>query len=350
MASTPRLVVEAFEDLADGGKRSLGDVDLTRAFCTLGMRHVRRIEKIVAGDKPILVADISSGLPSGIANVGWKGCLALPGLQESLAAFHGTVVATLGYVALDKALESERRAVEDLEEARQELSRLEGATWCSQSEFAYLYAPEFRNDGYVSASDAEGEAYGEWGWEEFSAGRPRRDWNAPEAERKAWDAEREKWVRPRARPWAFGTEEIRWEGVDAEAIREEAHDGGFDACEHAYNGLSDHHEDAIDKVKDIDALQAAAEAWCASPRPEGDREEPTRGMEADAALEAAVAAWNAVQGIVSFQVDMKKAVPVFSGATREEALAWSRRRVAAAEARLAETRDGPVPVEAVPAP
>jgi hypothetical protein len=177
-------------------------------------------------------------------------------------------------------------------------------------------------------------------WDEFAAGRTCPSWDAPEADRAAWDAELEKWVRARVRPWAFGTISVPWEGVDDQSIREAADDKRLDAWDLVEDSLSGHHEGAIDLVGNVAALQKAADAWRAAPRPPDAGDEPTRGPEADAALAAAVAEWNAAQraNVVSYEADMATAVPVFPDATRDEAIAWSRGQVAEAERRLGAAR------------
>lgn len=326
-SSFPRFLIEAFETDREGNRiRSLGMQDLTWQVVSEMVLPGRRAHIVRDMEIPPRMITIHSALTDEARVAGFEGRLAMPGFEETLAAF-------LAMVGPREALPGFRQRMDDvsmlrsrIKSAARELAEVERARFTTRfSDFEMFHASHeaVHREFPTSAS----EAYEDWGWDAYVAEHPRPDWQEEKA-RAAWNAAYGTWVRQEAPPWVFGTIKDNWSGVDAKDIRECAEDGG-----HAYNienivddSLSDHHEDAGDDVVDMDDLCGIVSKWWPH---------AGTGSAEDLALEAAVAKWNSRQRVASYFPDARVILPTRMGLTQADAVSWCKRRLGALQGELA---------------
>lgn len=320
MEALPQIAVEAFIDEKGGTRVPLGLVDFTADFAERISRFPPELDRMLGRPRSgarsgIFVSDIANALPMEARPAAWEGRVALPGLKEALE----TVAAQIGgdFAALHAACVAVRDATLKSDEAERELEKLSAARWeTDTSRFEMFYGSQFPEDFVYGLDDVTGN----WRVDEFTKRDPRpKGWEGPELE--AWSGRHNAWVRANIRPYAYATCVKAWEGITLERIREAAEDdGGPDVESMIESDMDDHHEDALERVVDSDALHDAVSTWLAQGGLQGGD---------DAALGAALEAWNARQTIISYEPDLTIAVPIFPDVTQDEAMAFAVRRLAA---------------------
>lgn len=325
MSDIPRIAVDAYALNEDEARVHLGRIDFTAVIAELIARSPSELGRLLGNPESgtrtgIFVSDIANALPMDVRPVAWDGRLQLPGLREAIQAAAERVGGD--FTGLHGACTRIRDSQWRLEQASRELARLASARWeTDTSGFAMFFGTQFRDD-YEADMDEAAEG---WGLDAFAAIDPcPKGWEGPEYD--AWVERHATWVRANMQPYAYATAENPWPGISLARIREAAEDeDGPDIEGMIESDMEDHHEDASEQVVAVEDMTAAVKTWMAQGGLVGGD---------DASLADAIKAWNARQTITSFNPDLSVALPVFADATRDEALAFAKGRVVAANAAL----------------
>ncbi len=141
-------------------------------------------------------------------------------------------------------------------------------------------------------------------------------------------------------PFVFGTERVDWTGIDLKALTDDLISGafevGFDVMDYLDNELSEHYDEAIENVVDIEALDNAISYWMRDSHVQSnwkrikegyDRDEniehtwPT-DLEADERLRVFLDAWNRKQNITTYKADMNIIIMRKPDATIDDAVQY----------------------------
>jgi hypothetical protein len=321
LAPLPAFTIEALRVEADGTPAPLGDVDLTRVLLSRAIRVRDRPPVLPAAPPTNLMA--SDGVPRPVLEASWDGRLTLVAHAERQAAFVDGIGGAGMLPLLRQAYERLDSALAARDEAERLLADVRAAATVPGAEGDFIFDP------YAEAYERDpAQAYRDWP----SAG-------APAGGEAAFRG-----IRGEAPPYLFATRDEPWGGLTAERVREDAENarevegGPVDPSEMDVRAmleceLETHFEEAIEHLVEPGRVEAIVRDWLPHA---GD------GSPGDLRLEADLAAWNALQDIVSHYADRTRIV-LLRGADKAAAESYCVRALAEAQRAVGVARDAWVP-------
>lgn len=299
-------------------------VDLAPALAELVAQRPDRLDKLVAGGS-LFVHEIAHLLPERHRAAAMIGKISVQrSFNDDLGAFAVANRLKENRQALARHFRDIRHLEWDIRDIKRAIEAAEAGRITDDPEDTGMVCLPF-SDHF--ASDVE-ELVEDWGYDQYVRTDPRPALDDAAAQ-TAWDRRYDAWKAETMLPFVYGTRAIPFRALDAKELLAAYHEDESDflartaerAIEHE---LDRHHEDAADHVKDQDAFFTRLSGWETTRRdPETCRLPET--VEVDAELEAIVAAFNAAQTLVSYEVNARALVPLSPGTTKEDCLAALKR-------------------------
>lgn len=309
------------------------ELDLSKAFFDVDLHHASSLlKKLVAKDE-ILFIDLSAGIPGKLWELFQKEAVRVPALYEIGAHFAQEIGGTAGLVSWRAVAKERNEAIYSVESAKRLLRTVSNAAFVPLAEFADSQVYDDFRDEYCDPESAIDNGFD---FDRLKMEVGPRNWSAPPDEEAAYNALVNAWVRKHAYPFAFGTNQVRWNGISAndliDILEDDPEIQPSDFIGAVWNGIEsdlddNHHDEAYELIKDGNALDSALLTWLAAYR------DPSRVGPPDP---RDITAWNAKQEIVSIFPDMGRVVGLFGDTTYEEVQAWCENHLAKANQKVAD--------------
>jgi hypothetical protein len=305
--------------------------DLTPALANLDHRRASVLISRMKAREAIFVQDLSASIPEDWREHFWASNVRMPDLYDRASEFLVAIGELTGLRSWQALALARQDAQLTVASAKKLQSAVSTARFVSLSKCTAAMLYDDLADAYGDSDTIIDRAFSH---EDLIAAVGHTEWEGTETDRSEHMMRSNAWVRANARPFAFSTKPLMWDGVshdDLRSILEDEPDlseGQF--IERVWTGIEtdlddNHYEDAHEAIRRSDDLTIALKAWYAVRR--------LSTSEAEVAF-AAIRAWNNAQQITSHFPDMKTVVGLFDDVDHQEARDWVDRYVARVEREL----------------
>ncbi len=305
--------------------------DLTPALANLDHRRASVLISRMKAREAIFVQDLSASIPEDWREHFWASNVRIPDLYDRASEFLVAIGELTGLRSWQALALARQDAQMTVASAKKLQSAVSTARFVSLSKCTAAMLYDDLADAYGDADTIIDRAFSH---EDLIAAVGHTNWEGTEADRNEHMMRSNAWVRVNARPFAFSTNPVTWQGVsqdDLGSILEDEPDlteGQF--IERVWTGLEtdlgdNHYEDAHEAIRLSDDLTIALKAWFAARR--------LSTSKAESAF-AGVQAWNNIQQITSHFPDMKTVVGLFEDVDHQGARDWVDHYVLRAERAL----------------
>lgn len=306
-------------------------LDLTPALANLDHRRASVLIARLKAREAIFVQDLSASIPDEWRKHFWASNVRIPDLYDRASEFIVAIGELTGLRSWQALAFARQDAQLTLASAKKLQNAVSTARFVSLSKCTAAMLYDDLGDAYGDTDTIIDQSFSH---EDLIAAVGHPNWEGTEADRSEHMVQSSAWVRVNARPFAFSTKPVTWDGVsqdDLTSILEDEPDlieGRF--IERVWTGLEtdlddNHYEDAHEAIRRSDDLTMALKAWFAARR--------LSTSDAEKAF-AAVQAWNNAQQITSHFPDMKTVVGLFDDVDHQEARDWVDRYVRRVERTL----------------